>query len=141
VAAETLALYLHAYGGVSGQEAAAAAGHAVGATPLQDTLRQLLEELALIADGWCRRVTLAWPYGGGKVEVVGEAGACFCACWAACVPIVGRAGAECGADSFCVRLHHACFAWCCASLGCPVKACRRRTNQACTLPPCAICDV
>lgn len=41
---------------------------------MQATLRGYLEELALIADGWYRRVTLAWPYAGGHVEVVGEAG-------------------------------------------------------------------
>ena len=74
LAAETLALYLHAYMGVSGREAVQAAGHAVGTSPLESTLRQSLEELAVIADGWYRRVTLAWPYGGGHVEIVGEAG-------------------------------------------------------------------
>lgn len=42
---------------------------------MQATLRQGLEELALIADGWYRRVTLAWPYAGGHVEIVGDAGA------------------------------------------------------------------
>ncbi|EFN55783.1 expressed protein [Chlorella variabilis] len=73
LAAETLALYLHAYMGVSGREAVQAAGHAVGTSPLESTLRQSLEELAVIADGWYRRVTLAWPYGGGHVEIVGEA--------------------------------------------------------------------
>lgn len=38
-------------------------------------MRGYLEELAVIADGWSRRVNLAWPYAGGHVEVVGEAGA------------------------------------------------------------------
>ncbi|KAI7842644.1 hypothetical protein COHA_003748 [Chlorella ohadii] len=73
LAAETLALYLHVYHGVSGQEAAEAAGAATGSSPVQSTLRSYLEELALLADGWFRRVTLAWPYAGGHVEIVGEA--------------------------------------------------------------------
>ena len=51
-----------------------AAGNAVGVSPLESTLRESLEELALLADGWYRRVTLAWPYPGGHVEIVGEAG-------------------------------------------------------------------
>jgi len=53
-----------------------AAGAATGSSPVQSTLRSYLEELALLADGWFRRVTLAWPYAGGHVEIVGEAGAC-----------------------------------------------------------------
>lgn len=73
LAAETLALYLHVYHGVSGQEAVEAAGAATGSSPVQATLRTYLEELALLADGWFRRVTLAWPYAGGHVEIVGEA--------------------------------------------------------------------
>ncbi|PSC70752.1 Carboxyl-terminal-processing protease [Micractinium conductrix] len=73
LAAETLALYLHAYLGLGGQEAVEAAGRAVGTSPLESTLRGHLEELATIADGWYRRVTLAWPYAGGHVEVVGDA--------------------------------------------------------------------
>lgn len=51
-----------------------AAGAATGSSPVQATLRTYLEELALLADGWFRRVTLAWPYAGGHVEIVGEAG-------------------------------------------------------------------
>lgn len=73
LAAETLAIYLHAYLGLSGREAVEAAGRAVGTSPLECTLRQSLEELATLADGWFRRVTLAWPYAGGHVEVVGDA--------------------------------------------------------------------
>ncbi|PRW57154.1 sucrose nonfermenting 4 isoform X1 [Chlorella sorokiniana] len=73
LAAETLALYLHVYHAVSGQEAVEAAGAATGSSPVQATLRSYLEELALLADGWFRRVTLAWPYAGGHVEIVGEA--------------------------------------------------------------------
>lgn len=73
LAAETLALYLHTYLGLSGQEAVEAAGRATGSAPLESTLRQSMQELATIADGWYRRVTLAWPYAGGHVEVVGDA--------------------------------------------------------------------
>ena len=57
----------------------------MGASPLESTLRESLEELALLADGWYRRVTLAWPYPGGHVEIVGEAG--------------GQAGRQNGSDS------------------------------------------
>ncbi len=46
----------------------------MGTSPLECTLRRSLEELATLADGWFRRVTLAWPYAGGHVEVVGDAG-------------------------------------------------------------------
>ncbi|KAL4420230.1 hypothetical protein ABPG77_011054 [Micractinium sp. CCAP 211/92] len=73
LAAETLAIYLHAYLGLSGREAVEAAGQAMGTSPLECTLRRSLEELATLADGWFRRVTLAWPYAGGHVEVVGDA--------------------------------------------------------------------
>lgn len=52
------------------------AGAVTDSSPVQATLRSYLEELALLADGWFRRVTLAWPYAGGHVEIVGEAGAC-----------------------------------------------------------------
>ena len=71
------------------------AGAATGSSPVQATLRQHLEELALVADGWYRRVTLAWPYAGGHVEIVGEAGALLGGCGAAvrgCCP-VGEPGA------------------------------------------------
>lgn len=73
MAAEVLALYLHAYLGLSLQEAVSTAGNAVGAAPLESTLRGLMEELAVMSDGWYRRVTLAWPYTGGHVEIVGDA--------------------------------------------------------------------
>lgn len=49
------------------------AGKSLGAPVDPDALLPCLEELVLAVAGWQRRVRLVWPYGGGRVELSGEA--------------------------------------------------------------------
>eukprot|EP00887_Chlorella_sp_A99_P007796 scaffold20.g7796.t1 len=85
LAAEALALFFHLYCCMGLEEAAQAAGQAVpaGGPPPLPALRVQVRELAVAFRGWTQRVTLAWAYDAGHVDVVGDAAGS----WDARVPL------------------------------------------------------